>query len=236
MPNQDECEVVLQPVTKVKIRMGLCPRSQPFDESIESLYSTIQNAQMVGFHVFLEKVRRGVPGFHNAGPVFAHFLADKDATHLFFPADDILYPVDTLVRLVRDDKDIVGGIYRKNYLHKVEPANWMETGEEFLRCYNEGGVYETKFAACHTLLVKRHVIEKMVADYPELTYDHPFYKEEQYGLMLPMIRDRVAYQDDWAFSIRARESGFTIWNDFSVRCKHWCGDFLGFEQEATNGG
>jgi hypothetical protein len=229
MPFQDECDVELLHRPKVKIRMALAARSQPFEESVESLGLAIAAAQAVGFNVHLDKIRKGVPGFHNAGPIFSRFVADQEATHLFFPADDVLYPADVLIRLVNDDKDIVSGIYRKNDLSRIEPANHVDSAEEFVRCYQEGGVYETKFAACHSMMVKRHVIEKMIADYPELAYDNRVHGEVQYALMLPMIRDRAVYQDDFAFSIRARESGFTLWNDFGCRLKHWCGDFLGFE-------
>jgi hypothetical protein len=147
----------------------------------------------------------------------------------------MLYPPDTIVRLVNDDKDVVSGIYRKNNLTVCEPANRAASGEEFMRHYQEGGVYETDYAAGHTMTIKREVIEKMAQDYPELQFYHPFTKKPLYGFFLPIIKDRVAFLDDWAFSIRARQSGFTLWSDFGVRLRHWCGEFLGFEAEAQNG-
>ena len=51
----------------------------------------------------------------------------------------------------------------------------------------------------------------------------------QWGLFLPMIVNGTVYQDDWAFSVRARQSGFTLWDDYGCQLKHYCGDFLGFE-------
>jgi hypothetical protein len=44
-----------------------------------------------------------------------------------------------------------------------------------------------------------------------------------------MIIDGLCFQDDWAFSIRARHSGFTLWDDYGCKLKHFCFDFLGFE-------
>jgi hypothetical protein len=175
----------------------------------------------------VEKVRRGAPGFQNAGPLLAHFLSAGE-THLFIAGDDVLYPPDTIVRLVNDNLDIVSGVYRKNVLAHLEPANHADSADQFVSRYREGGVYEAEFAAGHTMTIARHVIEKMISDYPELHYDHE--GETHYGLFLPMIVDRQCYQDDWSFSIRARRSGFRIWTDFSCRLKHYCGDFLGFEQ------
>lgn len=232
MPSQEECAVEIALRSRTKIRIGLCPRAQPFDESMESLGDAVNVAKSAGIQIAVEKVRRGVPGFHNAGPIFAHFLMDAEATHLFFPADDCLYPPDILIRLSSHDKDVVGGIYRKSRVEAVEPANFIHSIDEFKRKFREGGVYETEFSACHSMMISRRVIEKMVKDYPELHYDHPVYNEVHYALMLPMIEDRKAWQDDFAFSIRARRSGFKLWDDYGCRLKHYCADFLDFPEVA----
>jgi hypothetical protein len=217
-----------------RVRIGLAPRSQPFDESMDSLDLAIMYAQAKGIQIVLEKVRRGCPGFQNAGPMMAHMLAAGD-THLFIAADDILYPPDVIVRMVNADKDVVNGVYRKNTIYQLTPANYTETWDEFAEKFKAGGLYETKFACGHTMTIKRHVIEKMMADYPELAYKVG--DETQYALFLPMILDGQCFQDDWSFSIRARQSGFTLWDDYGCKLKHYCYDFLGFEGlEAANAG
>ncbi len=209
----------------IKVRVGIAPRAQPFDESMDSLYAAIRFAQEAGFEVAMDKVRGGAPGFQNYGPVMAH-LIEQQETHLFVAADDIVYPTDTIVRLVNADKDVISGIYRKNVLKEIQPATFGDgTAEGFLRKLKEGGVYETDFASAHTLTIKREVIEKMMADYPELAYEDG----TRYALFLPMVKDGNVFQDDWAFSIRARQSGFTLWDDFGCRLKHFCADFIGFE-------
>lgn len=208
------------------IRVGIAPRAQPFDESMDSLNAAIRFAQDAGFGVTLEKVRGGAPGFQNAGPFIAHVL-EFGETHLFIAADDVLYPPDAIVRLVNADKDVVSGIYRKNVLKEIQPANHCDSADEFLRRFHTAGLYETEFAACHSMTIKREVLEKMVADYPELAYRQG--EQTHYGLFLPIIKDGVVFQDDWAFSFRARKSGFTLWDDFGCRLKHFCSDFLGFE-------
>lgn len=212
-----------------RVRVGIAPRSQPFDESMDSLAFAVYTAQQAGFEVCIEKVRRGAPGFQNAGPIISHFLKAGE-THLFIAADDMLYPPDTIVRLVNADKDIISGIYRKNIMDRIEPANCVKDADTFMRQYREGGVYETDFAAGHTMTIKREVIEKMVLDYPELQYDEPGIGNVSYGLFIPMIQNRQCFQDDWSFSIRAKKSGFRIWTDFGCRLKHFCSEFLGFEE------
>lgn len=214
----------------------MAPRSQPFDESMDSLNTAIRVAQMAGYRILFEKVRRGCPGFQNAGPILAHMLRDDD-THLFIAADDVIFPPDVIVRLVNDDKDVVAGIYRKNVPLRIEPANCTATGDEFVEKFRKGGLHETEYAAGHSMTIKREVIEKMIADYPELAYEDFGTKEIHYALFMPMIVDRKCYQDDWSFSIRAKKSGFKLWDDYSCRLKHYCCEFLGFEAlEAANGG
>jgi hypothetical protein len=210
----------------VRVRVLLAPRSQPFDETMDSLTTAAQLAVAHGFGVKITKVRRGCPGFINYGPVMAQMMAEGD-THLFVAADDVIFPPDAIVRLVNNDKDIVSGIYRKNTVYQFTPANFTESWEEFEQKFKAGGLHETKFCAAHGLTIKRHVLEKMMADYPELAYQQE--SETHHALFLPMIRDGVCFQDDWAFSIRARQSGFTLWDDYGCRLKHYCYDFLGFE-------
>ena len=210
----------------LRVRVALAPRSQPFDEAMDSLTLAIHTAQQAGIQVTFEKVRRGCPGFQNYGPVIAHFLAAGD-THLFVAADDVLFPPDAIVRLVQADKDVVNGIYRKNMVYNIQPANHCETWDEFAEKFKAGGLYETQYACGHSMTIKRHVIEKMIADYPELQYQQG--DETHSAIFIPMILDGKCYQDDWAFSHRARQSGFTLWDDYGCKLKHFCYDFLGFE-------
>lgn len=215
----------------IRVRVGVAPRAQPFDESMDSLYAAIRYAQQEGFEVTLEKVRGGAPGFQNYGPSIAHVL-EFGETHLFVAADDMLYPPDTIVRLVNADKDVICGVYRKNVLKEIQPANYCESAAMFIERLKEGGVYETKFASAHTMTIRRSVFEKMIADYPELAYRHG--DQMYHALFLPMVQDGAVLQDDMAFSVRARQSGFSLWDDFGCKLKHFCADFIGFE--ALEGG
>ena len=210
----------------VRVRVGICPRSQPFDEALKSLNAAAVYATQRGFHVMIDTVLRGAPGFQNYGPVMQHLIAAGD-THLFVGADDVILPLDCIVKLVEDDKDIVSGIYRKNTVDQLTPANYCDTWEEFAEKFKAGGLHQTQWGAAHSMTIKRQVIEKMMADYPELAYEQG--EETHYALFLPMIHERKCFQDDWAFSLRARQSGFTLWDDYSCRLRHYCYDFLGFE-------
>lgn len=209
-----------------KIRVLMAPRMQPYDESMDSLNIAIREAAAQGFSISLQKVRGGAPGFQNYGTTL-HNMIEAGDTHLFVTGDDVLYPSDAILRLVSMDKDVISGIYRKSVVERIEPANYFLTPEEFLSRFKEGKVYETPLAAGHSMTIKRNVIEKMILDYPELAYQQG--DQTHHALFLPMIKDGICYQDDWAFSVRAKQSGFTLWDDYGCKLKHFCGAFLGFE-------
>ena len=150
------------------VRVCIAARAQPFDESIDSLNQAVHYAVDHGFGVAVAKVRRGAPGFQNYGPVMADMM-EKGDSHMFVAADDVLYPVDSIVRLVNAEKDVISGIYRKSLLNEIQPANHCDGSvEKFVQRLKEGGVYETQFAAAHSMTIRREVFEKMIVDYPEL--------------------------------------------------------------------
>ncbi len=238
MATQDEGQLVRKVAydsgavsgSKHKILVGIAPRSQPFDESMDSLDTAMAHAFRSGIEIVVGKIFGGVPGFQNWGPTICTMLKDPTITHIFAAADDMLYPTDILTRLAGHNKDVICAIYRKGVADAIEPANWVPYRETFLERFREGGVYETERASGHTMLIQRHVIEKMVADYPELAYDSLVPGEQHYALSLPMIHNSKVMHDDWAFSYRARQSGFTLWDDYGCRCRHYCGHFVGFEE------
>ena len=211
----------------MRVRVGIAPRAQPFEESMDSLAVAMRAAEDAGIEIMVEKVRGGGPGFQNFGPIVAHTIAAGD-THFFNAADDVLYPPDTIIRLVNADKDVICGVYRKNSVAQLQPANYcLTSAEEFIRRLKEGGIYPTEFASAHTMTIKREVLEKMIADNPQLAYKEG--NETCYALSMPMIHEGFVLLDDWAFSLRARQSGFTLWDDFGCQLKHYCAGFLGFE-------
>jgi hypothetical protein len=65
------------------------------------------------------------------------FLRTLFLNLLFIAADDMLYPPHILVKLVEDDKDVVGAVYRKRDITKTEPANWCPSPELFKKRLQE---------------------------------------------------------------------------------------------------
>jgi hypothetical protein len=234
MANQEEVGQV-KPVSQRanKVFVLSAPRDEPKLRSIRSLDQAIQLASAVGIECSHYEITGAVPGFHNTQGGCRLFMKGE-FTHLFIGADDVLYPPNIFMKLLQDDKDIVGAVYRKRTLNPLTPANWNPNVEEFNRRRTEKGIYETEYVSGHCALIKRGVIEKMIKDYPELEYEHPHTGELEWGLWWPMIENRRVFMDDWAFAVRAKRSGFKMYDDYSLVCPHYTGEFLGFGGEAEH--
>lgn len=217
-------------MSEVKIFVCLVPREQPYYESIKSLHKALTTAIASGIAFALCDISGGVPGWRNASVLIPLFLDDKNATHMFLAADDLLYPSDIFGQLIGRHKPIVSGIYRKRDgdIYTACLANFEEDQSLYAKHFEERGCYPAPYAAGHTMLIERRVIEKMISDYPELHFDNPNTGRVEYGLFLPMIEDRIGHNDDTAFCRRAKKSGFDSFNDYNCQCLHYCGGFLGF--------
>lgn len=132
-----------------------------------------------------------------------------DYTHLFFMDSDMSFPPATLSRLLQHKKDIVGGYYTT----KVQPFH----GTAFIEDHENGIPWRTyspsssdnlkQVAAIATgcMLIKRKVLESM-------KWPWFYYK--------PAPDKETFSTEDTAFCLDARERGFEVWCDFTIKCGH----------------
>lgn len=124
----------------------------------------------------------------------------KQATHIFFVDDDMLFPPSALVQLLAHDLPIVGGLYYgRSAPHlpiayrKVFDNQWVAT-TKFCP-----GLQEVDAIGAGCLLIKREVFEKL---------SRPWFE----------FSDRMG-EDMW-FCERAREAGYPIVLDADVKARH----------------
>lgn len=124
---------------------------------------------------------------------------DGGFTHLLFVDSDMFFEPDALDRLIARDKDIVGADYNK----KVLPPEGTVIGAE------EGDFVKCEGIATGFLLIKTEVFKKL---------KHPwfFYEADEQG-------NCITGDDMWFCKI-AREAGYDIWCDKSIKVFH-LGDF-----------
>jgi GT2 family glycosyltransferase len=124
-----------------------------------------------------------------------------DPDYLFWMDGDMLLDGDTILQLMRHDKDIVSGLYFKK--ESYEPVMYHKKGELYapvLR-WNPSNIFKVDAVGFGCCLIKASVFRNLAP--PWFVYDVGKNKGE-----------------DIYFCEKAREAGYEIWVDPSVRPRH----------------
>jgi FkbM family methyltransferase len=123
---------------------------------------------------------------------------------------DIVLPKDALVKMLAADKDIISGLY-------IQRIPGTQTVEVYMNTPNGGctnipysllenrGVVEIAACGMGCALIKGDIFRKM-------EYPHFFYKEA--------LDHRNTVSEDVYFCTKARNNGFKVWADTSIKCDH----------------
>ena len=151
----------------------------------------------------------------------------SDCTHLMFIDADIEFQPDDVIRALAYDKPILAGAYPKKALPVQYAINFKFADDERKRLRVENGAVEVLDASTGFFLVKREVIERMIAEYPELHYrnDSNVAKElEKYCYNLWDVRldpkDNRLLSEDYSFCRRWQELDGEIWLDLNTKLNH----------------
>jgi predicted DNA-binding protein YlxM (UPF0122 family) len=165
------------------------------------------------------------------------FLDEFPECEYFVSIDSDIEIINTFVtnnifnKLIAHDKDFVGGLYAlkqdktKPLCSSIPLGNISRQNIPF-----DSGLIEMRWLSSGCWCIKRSVLEKMVKEYPELTYvgDDNMAGKPVYGLCIPQIfefeDDGKKYKkylsEDWSFSERWRKIGGKIFADTSIALKH----------------
>ena len=119
----------------------------------------------------------------------AYFLANPQFTHLFWIDADIGFSPEAVLRLLRYDRDVVGGVYplkREDWPSDGVPAgttrqrfeelyarytvNTGRLGEDVTLVIDADGFMNVREAPTGFMCIKRKVFDRLIAAYPELKY------------------------------------------------------------------
>jgi hypothetical protein len=203
-----------------------------------------------GFEVDVHLLGRDSLVTRSRNTLVADFLASDDATHLMFIDADIGFLPQAVHRMLAFDEDVVAGMYPAKALRwdvpdrirdREPPAQaalqyvgrFCDRDELELRMGFATGVY------CGTgfMLMKRDVLTRMVAAYPETAYgsDHVYTADggatgSLHALFECMIdpETREYLSEDFGFCKRWRAIGGKIWLDIEAALTHTGSyDFVG---------
>ena len=173
----------------------------------------------------------------------SHFLAHPSATHLLFVDADISFDPDQVLRLLQFDKDFVAGLYPLKQVDWREiPARVVhgETLEGAALSYVgrtcsgadlrvEDGFATAQYAGTGFQLIKRSVLERMAAAYPELRFrkvnastNETAPQDHLFALFDCMIEHETGtyLSEDYSFCRRWQAIGGEIWLDLRSRLTH----------------
>ena len=134
----------------------------------------------------------------------------KGYDYLFSVDSDIAFAPDTLVKLLSHNKDIVSGMYiqRKSNMHILELYESNNTGGCSNIPYEKikgRGLVEIAGCGFGCVLVKAEVMRSV--GYPQFKYHSA-------------LDHKNTISEDVDFCRKARDKGFKLWADTSIKCRH----------------
>jgi len=139
-----------------------------------------------------------------------------DHTHQFWLDADIEFESEHVAKLWNLNVDIAVGVYAMKVPDKQWFAAWKD-GELVKDLDRFTGQVEVDYAGTGFMLIKRHVIETLAKTAE--SYEGPNGRVP--ALYMTPIHNDGFESEDYHFCRKAREAGFKIVMDPSVRLKHW---------------
>lgn len=132
-------------------------------------------------------------------------------SHIFFVEHDMVFPADTVKKLLAHDKDIVGAMYNYRTLPKTSTTGFYgKDGKTTFEVPEVNGLTEVVFVATGCTLIKTDVFLKI---------SKPYFPMEQ-----DQDGNRILTQDV-GLCEKAREVGYKIYVDPDIEVGH-IGDYI----------
>lgn len=154
-----------------------------------------------------------------------NFLRNTDAdVHLSIDSDITDFATDKTLEMCEQamTHDVVGGLYVTRSMERTFPTSFPFQNQEIL-LGNDPTPVPMEYLATGFMAVHRRVFEKLAEDLP-------FCHEKDgarafYPFYLPFVKDDeegnpFLLSEDWAFSQRARDAGFGLYLNPSIRIGH----------------
>lgn len=170
-------------------------------EYVESLVGTIKDCQAHGIKTAYQQVN-GVHWIDVARDIAAHLFLHSDCDYMLQIDTDLGWPADAARRLMEQDKPVIAGVYpyRNDINAFPETRNGLPGG---------------------FLMVRRDVIEKMsegLARYKCAAF--PCGELHVAPLFTRIMMADGYVGEDYAFSLRAKAAGFTLWVEPDIEFSH----------------
>ena len=144
----------------------------------------------------------------------AKFLAG-DATHLMFVDADIQWTPDSVIKLIKHDRELVGGIYPQKILPTKMVVSTLTNGAV------EGNLTEVGTMGTGFMLIKRSVFKQMIDAGVTKYQDANGVSGYAYDFFRCSVDSQGRYlTEDWTFCREHRRLGGKVWADTSIKLAH----------------
>jgi len=155
----------------------------------------------------------------------ADFFYKNEFNYLMTVDDDLIFPEDTIVKLVEADKPVIGGFYRLKTDQYLGTAVRIKGGANWIPTVVDQKIDEADYISTGCTLIKREVVVDMINEFPALEYVENLTGKKLWALYQPFVHFNGQFNEylseDWAFCERARQAGSSIWAHGGIHCKHW---------------
>ena len=146
---------------------------------------------------------------------------NTDCTDLLFIDSDVIVGAGDVLRLLAQstDKDVAAGLYPRRSMDKnfFVDSPRDENGDMIF----DGSMLKVNRIGTGFMMIKRHVLEKLMADHPEWRYQT---KPEEGGFdyaVFDFANVNGKYTgEDYLFCDRVHEAGFEVWVDVEISLPH----------------
>jgi len=169
----------------------------------------------------------------------AHFLEDKENTHILFIDSDIIFEPEDVLKLIQANKEVVAGIYPKKYIvwdrlkqHPDSERVDFPVGGQIKM--TEDNFLELDYLPTGFLLISRTAINKIIKAHPELKYKNDIdgymsAGDNFYDLFKVGIRNGIYESEDWGFCSLWKSVGGKVLIHPDINVKH-----LGWHEYSGN--
>jgi len=204
-----------------------CYGGQLFESVFVSMLKFVIYCGKIGMNFSIDTMVNDSLITRGRNNLVAKMMSNSEATHLMFIDADIGFEPEHIFKLLLHDKDLVGGMYPKkslpiDYVVNVDPAVVGANGE--IPTY--GDLIPLTRLGTGFMMIKRAVLVKMMAAYPETHYIGNIgldkkYDEFMFALFDTHITKDLEYNsEDWTFCDRWRAIGGEIWGDITIKLDH----------------
>ena len=159
--------------------------------------------------------------------ILSAMFMESTASHLFFIDADIEFDVDSILRALAYDKDIMAAAYPKKALPIQYAINFKFLDPATKQIRIENGAVEVLDASTGFFCIKRGVFDKMRESYPELHYRNDSNIDEKFHKYCYSFFDTIQDPDDnrylsedYTFCRRWQKLGGEIWLDPNTKLNH----------------